>query len=175
MAKNTTTVTHEDGTTSTRTSQSRTYTHAVVISRTRESLVQAALRHATDRDDAAAVAEKAATGEITEKTRPWAQGKLTYTDLYVGGEWAGAHVSDEPRPTDDKLRSNLRERADQARRKAATHRAEAETLAAGPDMTYGVLRWSSRADLAERAASGEFAALAGAGVTIYVQPVDAAA
>jgi hypothetical protein len=172
MAKgNKTTVTHPNGQVSTRTSQSRIYTHAVVISRTRQSMVDDELDQAAEYDSRALTAKRAIDGEVTESSRTWSRG-LTYTSLFLGGEYAGAHVSDEPRPSDDQLREEMRERVSRNLAQVSLHRAKAAKIAAGPEMAYGVLRWSSRADLAESAARGEFSALVKPGVKIEAVPVD---
>lgn len=168
---NTTKVTHPDGTVSKRTSQNRTYTHAVVMSQTRESLIADALAYAAKFDELAAADLAAVDGEITTESRDWSGG-LTYYSLYVGGEYAAAHVSDQPRPSDDDLRAKLRKGAASQSARADEYRARAAKLADSPTVVYGVLRWSSRADLAHKAATGEFGGLVRDGVAVYVQPVD---
>jgi hypothetical protein len=172
MAKGkTTTVTHPDGTVSKRTSESRTYTHAVVISRTRESLVADEMSNAAAADERARIAAAAVGGEVTEESRSWSGG-LRYITLFLGGEYAGAHVSDKPRPSDEELREGMRKRVKESEARAQEYRDKAAKLGRGPAMQYGVLRWSSRADLAHSAVSGEFGRLVRPGVTVEAVTVD---
>lgn len=108
MSKRTTTVTHPDGTTSTRTSARAIYTHAVVVS----PLIP----------EVAAAYERGRAADYRARA------------LVDAGnaEWFTA-------------------RADE-------FDARADRLAAGADLgTWGVLRWSTRRDLAVKAAAGEFA------------------
>jgi hypothetical protein len=68
-----------------------------------------------------------------------------------------------------------REAAADAAKNAADLRASAAKWLAGEttDTTYGVVRWSRRADLAQKAAAGEFAYAAERGAQVYVVAVDA--
>lgn len=171
MAKQTTTVTHPDGRVSKRTSETRVYTHAVVITRTRESLVADALADAEREVSASAKYGAALGGAVTEESKPWSGG-LTWTTLYVGGEWAGAHPSDKPRPSDDELQEHIRRQRDGLRQRADDLLAKAAQAQSGPAAAYGVLRWSGSEANALKAARGEYASLVRDGVTIDVVPVD---
>jgi hypothetical protein len=172
MAKgNVTTITHPDGTVSKRKSESRIYTHGVVICRSRESLVEDELATAALYDGHAATAERAVGGEITESRSSWSGG-LEYISLKLDGQYAESYVSDRERPTDEELRDGMRKRVAENEARAAKCRDRAEELRRGPAADYGVLRWSSRADLAHKAASGEYGSLVRPGVSIAVVPVD---
>lgn len=172
MAGNKTTVTHPDGTVSKRTSKTRSYTHAVVLEQTRDYLVDQALTTAAVHDRAAeAFVKAAASGDITEERRDWTGGR-TYISLYLGGKFADSYVDDRPRPSDDELRAKHLKRAAEQRAGAEKYRKLAATHAAGPEAVYGVLRWSSRADLAHKAVTGEFSQLVCEGVKVYAVAVD---
>lgn len=163
----TTIVRHPDGTVSKRTSKSRVYSHAVVIEKTAEARA-VEQEHAAAIDDAhVARYETAATGAITEDRRPaWAGGESV--SLYVGGVYAGYYnTAREERPSDEVLRKVVEDYAANARKRAATYRARAAQERAGTT-SFSVLRWSSREDLARKAAEGEFARMVREGVKVYV-------
>lgn len=166
----TTTVTHPDNTVSKRTSKTRTYTHAVVVATSREALV----RRAQESSDnylaqAAEYVHNAETGVYTVESR------VSFMDSVrniakIGDTYAGCNY-DGPAPTEAEARENVMEYADHAQRNSDHYAAQAVKHAAGPEVIYSVVRWSSRLDLAEKAAQGEFASST-PGVTVTVVSVD---
>lgn len=183
MAKaNTTTVTHADGSVSKRSSVRATYTHAVVVSRTAASIAAKHRAEAAKCLTAAAEYDVAAQGEILRKQdgKPgsWLGVRTTVT---VGGTYAdstfadgeGGRSSERAPLTDEQARAAVQAYGDNARERATQSEERAAKAEAGPAVTYAVLRWSSRADLAQKAAAGEFAGLRTEGVEVYVVPVDA--
>lgn len=145
------TVTHADGTVSTRTSQRAEYAFAVEVKSDKREEARSLRETAAKSDERAAHLDAVAeTGAVTEQRRPWAFGG-EYVSLYVGGEFAGSYTTkgDEPL-TEEALRERVRATAAQARKHAETCRARADVLDAGPEFTYGVFRWSRTAALAEK-------------------------
>lgn len=193
MAARKTTVTHADGTVSTRKSQSRTYTHAVEIAPARAAAYAAWQTAAAAKEEARAAQYRAAAaaGKVVIKsrgfpgTRPESLHDYEATLAGTGGyvyTWCSADGRTQDIVADGKpivdVRAYLIEHATQyaegIEQRAAELRAEAaKILAAGtPVGDYGVLRWSSRADLATKALS-EFDYAVQRGHTIRVVPVDA--
>jgi hypothetical protein len=153
-------VKHPDGTQSKRTTANREYPFALVHEVTRASRVAYAESSLENAQENVARYEAAlADGTITESRSKWSHGG-EYVNLYVGGIWAGAYVTDQKeRPTDDALRAALQESIDNAKARVAQCEANVEQAKVSPEVTYGVLRWTSRRDLAEKAVSGEFSGL----------------
>jgi hypothetical protein len=153
------TVTHTDGTVSRRSSARAEYAFAVEVKSDMREEASALRDNAKARDEHAAKCDAAALlGEVTEESRPWSRG-ATYTEVSVGGEWAGSYVTAGPeggweraRLTDDAYRAEVARKAEEARENAAAYRAKADALDAGPEFTYGVYRWSRTAALAEKGA-----------------------
>jgi hypothetical protein len=184
---NTTTVTHPDGTISTRTSKSRAYTHAVVVSPA-PAIAYAAMLDAvarTLRDKAEAFRAAAEAGHVTVTDRRIGRvgaddmfshvAKLTGTDLSTWCSADGRTLDgDAAVPVSSYLKDYAYGMADDADRLAAGREALAAEIrdAGTPVGEWGVLRWSSRADLAAKAAAGEFATFATGGRTVSVVAVD---
>lgn len=193
MPKQTTTVTHQDGTRSTRTSASRTYTHAIEVSPAPAEAYAAYLRDAAETHErsAAELEQAAESGRVLLSSRGFATdpgsdhhshcARLEGTDLFT---WASAegmtrsYQGAEPEMVRaaTHLREIAREEAASLRERAVSLRAEAEQVraAGAPIGTYTVVRWSSRYDLAA-SALGEFSHYATEGRTVRVVPVDAPA
>jgi hypothetical protein len=153
----TTTVTHPDSTVSKRTSARAEYGFAVEVKTDMREQAEALRANAVARDEHAARCDAAALlGEVTEESRSWSRG-ATYTDVSVGGIWAGAYIVagteggyERARETDEAYRAKVAQDAEEARANAADYRAKADALDAGPEFTYGVYRWSRTAALAEK-------------------------
>jgi hypothetical protein len=188
--KRLTTVTHPDGTVSRRTSETRTYTHAVAVGPAPAEAMAAYLdRRATELEAAAAVLrEAAATAKVTIRDRGLGGNsrdlithvaKLAGTEVYT---WCSADGRTESHRTETTevvevgpyVRESARSGAEWREKEAANLLSRAaEIRAAGaPVGEWGVVRWSSRADLAQAALS-TFDHLAAQGSPVQVVPVDA--
>jgi hypothetical protein len=188
--KRTTTVTHPDGTVSTRKSETRTYTHAVAVGPApAEAMASYLDRQAADRTaDAAKLREAAASARVTIRDRRLGgntRDLITHVAMLAGTEvhtWCSAdgrtesHRDAETQVVEvgQYLRESARSSAEWREQEAAQRVAEAAAIrAAGvPVGGWSVVRWSSRADLAEAALS-TFAHLAAQGRPVVVVPVDA--
>jgi hypothetical protein len=189
--KRTTTVTHPDGTVSTRKSETRTYTHAVEVGPAPAEAMAAYLDRQAAKLDAAATAlrEAAEAARVTIQDRRLGGNardlithvaKLAGTDVYTWcsadgrtnsyREGADGAVVDVAPYLRDCARDNAAAREDGA----AKNRSEAAAIrAAGvPVGSWDVVRWSSRADLAH-AATKEFDHLAAQGRPVRAVAVDA--
>jgi len=190
-----TTVTHPDGTVSTRTSQTRTYTHAVAIGPAPAEAYAANLIRSAERAEAAAQTIRAAAdaGKVTIRSRGFRStgsataldyvAKLVGSDVYT---WcnAGGMTDTYPQPypapsvlvpVGAYLVDTARENAEQ--RDADAHKARARALAiraAGvPVGQWEIGRWSSREDLARKCAAGsDFAHCREAGHPVVAVEVD---
>jgi hypothetical protein len=188
MAANTTTVTHADGTVSKRTSKTRSYTHAIEASPAPAAdyaayLVAQAVKH---RDTAATLRAAADAPQVSIRHRGLRTADdlvshtatLAGTDIYTLSNAAGQTRNLSTRgggiiSAVDYLTTSARENARDYERRAGELDSEAaEVLAKGePVFGYGVLRWSSRRDLAEKALK-EFEHATAMGCTVRVVPVD---
>jgi hypothetical protein len=191
-----TTVTHADGTVSTRKSKTRVYTHAIEASPAPADRYAAHLIQQAGAQEVKALNLRtaAAVGKGHIKDRGLggrtAEGHHSHcatldgTDIYtwcgadqLTEDFSGPYVAGATRPLVPVLPYLIglaRESADRADRRAAELRAEAAAVltAAVPVGEYLVPRWSSRADLAHAALS-EFAGYYTAqGCTVRVVPVD---
>lgn len=186
MTTNRTTVTHADGTVSTRGSKTRAYTHAVEITpaTAERAAADMTLRAAKAAAKAAALRAAADAGRVTVKYRGFAgngynshSATLTGSDVYT---WSNAEgithdiVADVIIPAIDYLAASARAQADLNAAEAARLNAEAAaTLAAGvPVGAYGILRWSSSAVNAAKGAREFEDFYAARGHTVRVVPVD---
>jgi hypothetical protein len=199
MSKRITTVTHPDGTTSTRSSASATYTHAVVVgplipevAAAYQTARAARLRESADILDAAADA-----GRVTIRDRriggnygpDWAHAAEAYLmgskTPANGGYLMNVRCTLDGRTTDydaaDRalvpvvpvVIASARDEAVRLRVVADECDERAARYAAGLDLGgYGVARWSSRRDLAVKAVAGEFAGRVAAGHAVTVVEVD---
>lgn len=196
MAARKTTVTHADGTVSIRKSQSRTYTHAIEEGPAPAAAYAAYLVRQAERSEANAAKLRAAAerGSVVVRSRGFSspgqyhdhEAILRGTESAKGNAqiytWCSADGRTQDVVADGKpivdVRAYLIEYAtryaEEIERGAVKGRAEAaEVLAAGtPVGTYGILRWSLRADLAVKALS-EFDYAVQRGHTVRVVPVDA--
>lgn len=179
-----TVVTHADGTTSTRTSKTRTYSHAIEVSPAPADRYAAYLTRQAEEQEAKALNLRTAAslGRGTIRSRGFKTqndhvsyaATLTGTDVYT---WCGEDRMTESDgvlvPVLPYLIDRARQSAEYADGLAAKLRAEAAAvLAAGtPVGEYMVVRWSSRADLAHQAL-GEFSWYASQGRTVRVVAVD---
>jgi hypothetical protein len=184
-----TTVTHADGTVSTRTSKTRIYTHAVEVSPAPAAAYAAWLTRRADKSAALADAFRAAATEakVTVKSRGFRtsndlvgyQATLAGTGGYIY-TWCSADGRTEDHRTGGAIvgvvsylvRSALG-MADTYQKAAEKARTQAHTvlMTGTPVGDYGIVRWSSRADLAAKALS-EFDHHAAQGSTVRVVPVD---
>lgn len=178
--KATTTVTHPDNTVSKRNSVSKTYTHAIEVAD--DNHVEAA-RLLADAEryeaEAAQYGRALADGHVVIRAKRWAFGGryLTFAliDTETGAElYAGAHiVTDEGVIESHRKEADVPTEAADAIRgltaSAARDRAQAAKLAAGPQISYGVVRWSQT----ERAAVAALASFNQAGRVARVVAVDA--
>lgn len=190
MAARKTTVTHADGTVSTRKSQSRVYTHAVEVSPAPAGKYAAYLTGQAEKEEARAAKYRAAAaaGKVAIRSRGFTSPSENYHDYQatlIGTDrdiytWCSAegltqdiaavgvvHVGRY-------LVEYATRYAEEVERGAAKFRAQAaDVLAAGGQVgAYGVVRWSSRADLAARSL-GEFDYATARGSTVRVVSVDA--
>lgn len=196
MAARKTTVTHADGTVSTRKSQTRTYSHAVEIGPAAATAAAAGKIREAERNEATATQLTAAAdaGKVVITDRGFRSDESLYShQATLAGTknengnptvftWCSAdgrtrsYQGDEPVVVDAAayLIESARLKAAQREADAASLRAEAAeiTAAGAPVGTYWVARWSSRADLAHKALT-EFAFYAAAGYTVRAVPVDA--
>lgn len=179
-----TTVTHADGTVSTRKSKTRVYTHAIEVSPAPADRYAAYLigQAEAQEEKALNLRTAASLGKGTIRSRGFKTqddhvsyaATLTGTDIYT---WCGedrlTEHNGELVPVLPYLIDSARRSAEYADSQAAKLRAEAaEVLAARqPVGKYGILRWSSRADLAGKALS-EFDTYTHQGHTLRVWPVD---
>jgi hypothetical protein len=185
-----TTVTHADGTVSTRTSKTRTYSHAIEISPAPADHYAAYLTALADECETAAARYRTAAENrrVQIQSRGFRddtgyfshQATLLDTDnrIYT---WCSQDGKTEDILTDgrplvgvaDFLARYAVEQAASKDEQAAKYRAEAaEVLATGqPVGSYSVLRWSSRADLAIKAIS-EFEHYSKCGHQLRVVAVD---
>ncbi len=218
MPNRVTTVTHPDGTVDKRTSQGRTYTHAVVVGPGTPESIAAGWRAqaATARGTAAMIRAAIEKGVVHKRSRGYrmddsvvsyvydlagteVQGQRSHTyalvsergtsdgrsqcapqylrpgDVVVGDSAAVAggfpnYVLVETRAH---VLAQAAEEAERYERSAEKCEARAQAAERGEGLgSYGVVRWSSRRDLAERAAVGEYGSVAAAGHRVYVVPVD---
>lgn len=130
------TITHPDGTTSTRTSARAEYAFAVVLAETAEARV----------------------AEAEQNARRWERDAEKYREALEAGRFATLSRADFERFLGD---AEIR----------AAHWREVAEVALGTPVAYSVLRWSTRRDLAEKAAR-EFAVYAQHGSTVDVVEVD---
>lgn len=161
----TTQVTHPDGTVSTRKSKTRDYYWAIEV-KTDE--------HAVARDKHQTVQEVERSQESLERaiaggqwrTEPhdFGQGTTTYfylVDPVTGNEhWIGSDRHGAEWAADqelDKLAAIAKQRAELVGRRARVLD-EAAKLEAGPQYSYGVMRWSERKESADQAL-GQFAGM----------------
>lgn len=197
MAARKTTVTHADGTVSKRSSQARTYSHAVEVGPATAEAAAAGKTRAAERYEADAATLNAAADAgkvvITDRHLSYSDGSLHSHQAVLTGTknakgnhtvytWCSAdgrtrsYRGDEEtvEPVADYLVESARQVATRYEQNAAKLRAEAaEILAAGkPYGEYHVVRWSSRPDLAHKALT-EFDYLTVQGYPVRVVPVDA--
>lgn len=191
-----TTVTHADGTVSTRASKTRTYSHAVEVGPAPAATYAARLTAEANRYEAEAAALRAAIASPQVVLRD--RGLHSVSDYYapdpmvayeatlVGSKRISAWSNREGKTTrlasegggiEDVVNELVRRAEGQVKwyesEAAKTHAEAFEILAKGePVGGYGVVRWSSRADLAARAIS-EFDYLVQKGHTVRVVEVDA--
>lgn len=175
MAPKKFTVTHPDGTVSKRSSQSREYTHAVVEAVTRQYFVDLAQSRVDDLRKFIAQHEEALKADyVAKETARWAFGG-TRTSAYLGGQYVTAWNDKEGETPQDlsleDAREIIQERIRETRVRLAQALARVEQEKARPDLSYGVVRWSSSEALAIKAANGEFAPRY-SGITVTVKPVD---
>lgn len=191
-----TSVTHTDGTISTRRSKTNTYTYALEIAPAPADAYAAYLIRQAEKDEAKAAALLAAAANGKGHIKDRHLGRVDPDALYThqatldgtNGEvytWCSRHQmtqdhsdvkSGQEAPVVKVLGYLIRSAREMAQyhiEQAAKLRAEAvEVLAAGqPVGEYGVLRWSSRADLAGKAL-GEFDTYTHRGHALRVVPVD---
>lgn len=173
MARSIFTVTHPDGTTSTRTSQRATYTHAVVLARPRAGRVTAAQQAVdTVREQTATLEEDLTNGKRTETSKPWVYGG-EYVTIHLGSTFATSYITPrDERPTDEQVRDAVKAHIENRRRSLAEHEAFLTAQEEGPEVEYTVMRWSSRADLANKALAEFQRNAARYGGTLTVVPVD---
>jgi hypothetical protein len=185
-----TTVTHPDGTVSRRGSETMTYTHAVEVGPAPAEAMAAYLERqaAKSTADATALREAAASAKVTIRSRGLGGdprdlvshvAKLAGTEVYT---WCSPDGRTESHRTETtqvvEVGQYLRESAissAEAREESAAKLLgqAAEIRAAGvPVDGWGVVRWSTRADLAHKATK-EFDHLAAQGRPVRVVPVDA--
>lgn len=169
-----TTVTFPNGQVATRTSKSKVYTHAVVVSVTREAEAASFRAIAESLLKQEAEAREASTGEYTQESKPWSFGG-EYVTQYLGGMYAGAYTTSSPERQQSigALRVAMIEQAESHARYAAQYEAKAVATEAGPEMLYGAWSWSSSRALAEKAAKGYSRTAAQPGHRVYVMEVDA--
>lgn len=195
-SKNTTTVTHPDGTVSKRTSKTREYTHAIQVSPADPRILAAYMLREADQSDAKAAKLRAAAdaGQVVVRSRGFGkedadnfhshQAILKGTDRVVF-TWCSAAGQTESWPdrwpapavivpVKEYLTESARTSAASFEAAAVRLRAEAaDILKAGvPVGSWTVERWSSRWDLADKARS-TFAYLAERGHQVRVVAVDA--
>jgi len=185
-----TSVTHTDGTISTRKSKTNTYTHAVVLAPAAPEAYAAGLlaRAATYTETAAKLRRAAADGKVRIESRGFRtqDNMVSYQATLIGTDratytWCSAdgmtkdYRGDMPTvtPVVPYLIASAEGSADRMQEQAAELTAQAaEVTAAGrPVGEYLVLRWSSRRDLAERAVS-EFDGYRAKGHRLAVVAVD---
>lgn len=170
------TVTHPDGTVSTRTSAKANYTHAVVVTTPLEGEVARRVEHLNIATAALASVERdLEQGERRDDASPWpVRGEgAQWVRVYLGSTYAGAYITPlDARLTDEQVRADALATADRARTLVRDREDALELAKAGPANTFEVLRWSSRADLAAKATS-EFEGYAARRMaTLAVVPVD---
>lgn len=181
----TTTVTHPDGTVSKRTSKSRAYTHAVVHVETRAHRVADARADlARAQEQVTKYAAMLADGVVANgerDLRPAGAFLGSRQFLTMAGQYASSYFFDdsipgkteaEQRPSDEAVIAGVQEWHDKAVAYVARAEAAVAKAEASPEVTYGVVRWSSRADLAVKAVA-EFERLAVHGSRLDVVEVDA--
>lgn len=160
MARKIFTVTHADGTVSKRTSESRTYTHAVEVGTRRSTTVAREEAAVAEMRQRVATLEAAlADGTMTRAERPWWGGTETYVTVSIGGEYAGAWVETlegEPKKPEEVLdveaaKASIASRIEQERHTLARYEDRARLAERGPEIAWTVLSWSSSAALAEKA------------------------
>ena len=181
------TVTHPDGTVSTRTSKTRIYTHAVEAYRSLEAAREALeAEAAAARKRAEAYRWAAKRGTVTRKWRGFDPSSPVAHELQldVPGEHPLTWYCDsENRPSvaglDDWaqglggvefMREYARHRAADVEEQAGNLEQRAAELTKGEG--YSVLRWSQRRDLAERAVWTDLAYFARTGYQLRVVEVD---
>lgn len=167
-----TTVTHPDGSVSKRTSKSHVYTYAVEVAIPRAYYV-------TEAEDGlerclrvrAEVEAALADGTIVRACDPWSRSQ-TWETATVGGHYATSYDNRREIPSDDVVLARLARSLDSTQE---SERSRRKTLAKAqnmPETVYKTARWSSREDLARKAADGEFAFWITKGATVTVVPVD---
>jgi hypothetical protein len=169
------TITHPDGNKSTRNSKTRVYTHGVVVTANEHKRVVKLRTEAQQRREQAA-AYRADAGEMLVEDQAWSRGatwrKYSLENptggepLYLGNDIIEADGTVQE-PVFNRETASAEHAALEAERADALDR-NADQLAAGPELTYSVWRWSSDA-----AAAAKYAAqLAGKGFAATVVPVD---
>ncbi|WBQ03829.1 hypothetical protein [Kribbella sp. CA-293567] len=179
--KATTTVTHPDGTVSKRNSVSKVYTHAIEVADDNHMEAAELARLAERREAEAEQYSRAlAEGHVVIRAERWAFGgrrlKFALIDTATDAElYAGAHiVTDEgvlaTNSKEADVPSSAAHTIESLTADAARLRKQAAKLAAGPQTSYGVVRWSQT----ERSAVAALASFNRAGRVARVVPVDAA-
>lgn len=147
----TTTVRHPDGTMSTRTSKKAVYTYAVETCETAVWRVNQALSEATRLDGEADRYRAARPGPITRRLRPGFGAHLGTYWVEVGGVYVGSYAEDAEPMTDAEADAVMGHYIHNAVERAAQARQTAEDQRTTPHV-YGVVRWSSRGELAVKEA-----------------------
>lgn len=155
-------VTHPDGTMSTRSSQNRVYPYAVEV--TIDQHADAAKKQ-TEAAGYRARAAKADEPGVTFRhhdTGPWPAslggGRRIHVEAYTETGEKITYVESyrtpaEPEPSEQNLRDELAEVRDTWLDNAHRLEAGAARMLEGPRYTYGVATWNSRLDLSEKAAA----------------------
>jgi len=190
MSARKTTVTHEDGTISARSSKTMTYTHAVEIGPAVPELYAAGLRERADDQEtkAAQLGAVLAKGPrvILRFRGAWVTRREVSHEATLAGTslstWADAdgmttvgYPDVQVMPALDYLVDSARSSAADYRDRAAQLRAEADAILSAdavPGDGWRVWRWSTRADLAVKALGEARRGYSGAGRVIRVVAVD---
>jgi hypothetical protein len=140
------TVTHTDGTVSTRTSKTKAYTHAVVSEQTaearRDDYLEIAAGWAARAEKSEAAAE--ATEVLLTSDRRDYRGKALYS-WTLGGLFVG--LDSKPAPSLEEARATV---LGYAARERSNQRAYEAKAAAATETVYTVLRWSQSHDNAAK-------------------------
>lgn len=190
MSARKTTVIHEDGTVSTRSSKTMTYTHAVEIGPAVPELFAAGLRERADDQETKAAQLEAALANgprvVLRSRGAWVTRQdVTHEAELVGtplSTWADANGMTSVGYPDVQIIPALDYLIDSARSSAADYRDHAAKLRAEADAVlsadavpgdgWWIFRWSTRAELAVKALGEARRGYGGAGRVIRVVAVD---